>query len=342
MMTPDYQTACELEKLMRCAAARAGDPDQAARSFSRAMAPLLRTRWPDIVWQSSRLMAGGPVEILFSSADEALRYTLEVAPPEMEEGARLDAACALLALLGHAPPPSMLLAAWRAMQAGGALQWGAWLGIVHRRTGSRAKLYLEVPRGTRLPSAVGVSAALTASRLHMIGYEPDRRRIEYYFVHDATTREDFERLLTLAAPGERERLVAALCNLCAMPLAAVLGWIGLGHSVAFAREQEARLTLFLRAGAVPGGAAAVRHAFFSRQHALSRPVSSYEALLGGLCDEDLPDHGVVALSATRGGEIEMRVGMNAVELARRIAAVAPCDPPIFRLSQPGAGLASAY
>src|SRR5262245_59487706 len=49
--------------------------------------------WPEVAWQFSQLTGDGfPVEFAFSSADDVLRYTVEVAGPELPNSRRLGCA----------------------------------------------------------------------------------------------------------------------------------------------------------------------------------------------------------------------------------------------------------
>lgn len=310
--------------IARMIAAHAGDPSSAVRSFTICIEALERSCWPDVAWRFSELMrGGGPIEFVFSSSDSALRYTVEVAGPELPNHSRLDAACALMMRLGHAPPPADLVQAWRSLQADSSLAWGTWLGVRHDRAGERAKIYVETPPGTRSPIApLSVLSPLPGSRLQMIGYEPSRGRAEVYFCKAPAERADLEALLRgIESVERRQALVAGLAELCGLPIDTALRWVTLGYSLAHCGNTDIpELALFVRAKAVVGGAASVRRKLLSWQSRSDQRTSPYRDLVGSLADHALPDHGILTLGLRAGGELELRAGISGVALAERLAA----------------------
>ncbi|MEZ0073236.1 hypothetical protein [Planotetraspora sp. GP83] len=84
--------------------------------------------WPEVAARWSRLTPSGfPVELTVGAADGCLRWTVEVAGPEVADSRRLPLAAALLAAWGQAPDPALAEELRRA-QVGVELRFGAWLG----------------------------------------------------------------------------------------------------------------------------------------------------------------------------------------------------------------------
>jgi hypothetical protein len=304
-------------------AARSGNPAEAIRSFTVCIDPFERSPWADVAWRFSRLMAGGsPIEFVFSTKDAALRYTVEVAGPELSEHARVDAACDLLSRLGHTLPASELVREWRNLQAGFALKWGAWLGVRYGPTGESVKIYIEAPRGMRASTVPKAARPpLPGSRLHMIGYEPTFGRKEFYFSRVLTDRCELETLLQFVeGSDQRQALLAAFTDICGMPVDSLLRWVTLGYSIASQGETESlALALFVRTKAVVGGAPALRRKLLKWQVQSGPWNGPYRDLVGPIPDQDLPDHGILTLGPGTHSGLDLRVGIGAVSLAASIS-----------------------
>ena len=129
---------------------------------------------------------GFPVELVFSSFDNAIRYTCEVGGPGMAPKERLESVRNLLSMLGK--PASFPL--HRLQESSAELHWGAWLGGRHTRTADRYKVYVEAPEElvlvarNELADALGDYRTLLQSHaytLRIVAFEPDAERLEFYF-----------------------------------------------------------------------------------------------------------------------------------------------------------------
>jgi hypothetical protein len=323
MAAGNGSTGQQVKAVAEMIAARSGNPNDAVRSFAVCIEPFERSPWAEVAWRFSRLMAGGsPIEFVFSTKDAALRYTVEVAGPELSQRARVDAACDLLGRLGHTVPAAELVREWRNLQAGFALKWGAWLGVRYGPTGESVKIYIEVPGGmgaSTVPRAA--CSPLPGSRLHMIGYEPALGREEFYFSRVLTHRRELEILLQLVEGSDQRRaLLAAFTDICGMPVDSLLRWVTLGYSVARQGDTESlAIALFVRTKAVVGGAPALRRKLLKWQVQSGSWSGPYRDLVGPIPDHDLPDHGILTLGlGTRSG-LDVRVGIGAVPLAASIS-----------------------
>jgi hypothetical protein len=323
MVAGNGSTGQNVRAVAEMIVARSSNPNDAIRSFTVCVEAFERSPWADVAWRFSRLMAGGnPIEFVFSTKDAALRYTVEVAGPELSEHARVDAACDLLRRLGHTIPASELVREWRNLQAGCALKWGAWLGVRYGPTGESVKIYVEAPRGMRastVPKAI--RPPLPGSRLHMIGYEPALGRKELYFSRVLTDRHELETLLQLVEwSDQRQMLLAAFTDICGMPVESLLRWVTLGYSIACQGETESLApALFVRAKAVVGGAPALRRKLLKWQVQSGSWSGPYRDLVGPIPDQDLPDHGILTLGPGTRGDLDLRVGIGAVTLAASIS-----------------------
>lgn len=104
---------------------------------------------PDPVkaWSYSQLNNdGAPVEFTFSSLDDEVRYTVEVAGPDVQSKDRLTYVARLLSSLIPEASFEEIVTTFKRVQSERALRWGAWLGIRHQRDGEQYKVYAEVPQ----------------------------------------------------------------------------------------------------------------------------------------------------------------------------------------------------
>ncbi|MGH8081822.1 MAG: hypothetical protein ACREP7_14705, partial [Lysobacter sp.] len=124
--------------------------------------------WPEIAWSFSRLTnTGMPVEFAWTSREAAVRWTAEVAAPEIAEHDRLERAAQALDWRGD-------LSAWFDHQRDGRLKFGAWASARHG-DGWASKLYVDLPAG-QLPPAWRKRHAVFDSALmfwRMCGVNPD-------------------------------------------------------------------------------------------------------------------------------------------------------------------------
>jgi len=156
-----------------------------------------RSHWPEVAWEFSRLTERGfPVEFSFSTSDESIRYTAEVAGPELADTERLARAAQLMVLLGGTSVSVPLMAALGQLQQTGRLRYGAWIAGRHRPRGDRFKLYAEVPDSNTLDCTEWIprlcsqhvsslpwlaQGSLGRPRWLMCGHEPASGRMEFYF-----------------------------------------------------------------------------------------------------------------------------------------------------------------
>jgi hypothetical protein len=164
----------------------------------------------------SRLTGDGfPVELIFSSLDTAIRYTCEVASPEIAPTERLRCACGLLTALGQ----SSRLPLAELQEGRADLGWGAWLGGRHTATSDRYKIYVEIPENLppparcRLREALGRYQALLESQayaLRIAGVDPVSGKIELYFRGRSLEPRELRGLLSFAGLAEQEEALFSL------------------------------------------------------------------------------------------------------------------------------------
>ena len=144
--------------------------------------------WPEVVGTWSRLTPTGfPVELSVTEDRSTLRWTAEIAGPEVVERERLARVAAHLAVRGQ-PVPAAVLAALQRLQTAGQLRYGAWIGGRSDRDGAcRFKLYAEAPPGAGLedlplPERLRrpLQAVPPGAIVRVIGHEPCRERTEVY------------------------------------------------------------------------------------------------------------------------------------------------------------------
>jgi hypothetical protein len=304
-------------------------PIAAARAGA-ALASLLgwtrHSAWPNVVWDFSELTGDGfPVEFAFSSADSALRYTAEVAGPEVDDRARLPIALQWLDQREPGALPAATAELFGRLQSAGALRYGAWISGRHDDRRDRHKLYLEVPDPlseaardlTR--NLLGAEALLErrASQLRMVGYDPAVDRIELYFRADGLELWEAARALHRVglADGEKD-LWALIAEACDRPLRNRLPGGRAGFSLSFdAGRQPASFTIFHHAVEVFGGDGSIRARVLALAKSRGWNFDLYEALSAPLMDRatNQTDHTMVGFTIARQSVPALQIGLRPPE-----------------------------
>ena len=275
------------------------EPAERARSaIARTLAPVTASIWPEIAHGFSRLTnTGMPIEFAWSSRDAALRWTAEVAPPEMPESERLTAAAAAASL-------EIDLAHWLTAQRAGMLKYGAWIGMRHGMEGDVAKVYAELPDGLP-PSWRDRHALLRSEGLvwRMVGLGADES-VELYARAALIDPEALIRVEAVAF-GTSARLLGAIASLVGSP--------GLprpsGLSVACGRDGTIRaLTWFAFAKALFRDDATTQAAILRMTE--SPPIRAlHEALTSGPADGRWR-YGMVGVGIDDAGATWLQAGMR--------------------------------
>lgn len=195
-LLPERQFGGVLERLSGCDRAAARRAEQA---IGLSLAGTRQSIWPEIAWCTSTLTPGGyPLEFAWSSADPAIRWTAEVAGPEVSLDVRLAKALGILRVLGQ----PVVLPDVLDGKAGHGNRFGTWLGGRHRGSEDRYKLYLEMATAAGwslardlLPETVA-AAIPGRTTWRMAGYTPDSGIVEIYGRVAHQEIWEIERLLT--------------------------------------------------------------------------------------------------------------------------------------------------
>jgi hypothetical protein len=222
-----------------------------------AVGDLSSSAWPELVDRWSVLTPSGcPIELTLGEDDNVLRWTSEIAGPEVAESHRVGLVARRLTAAGQAVRPPLLSTLLR-LQQGCELKYGAWLGGRSRRDGvCRFKLYAEVPAmphgGLRLPPPLSDAIALPPPgwTLRMIGFEPLGGRAELYFRLPGFDREALRRFFTAAGHAYA---LGALERCLPDGLRRLIGR-RLGASVAIGEDGTIDLALFVSARTLFPGA----------------------------------------------------------------------------------------
>jgi hypothetical protein len=298
----------------RIRAIRAADADAAEEALLEVLRPVVDSVWPEVAWRSGVLTATGyPVELAWASRDVALRWTCEVAGPEVPEADRLRLAQRAAAGVAGS---QLDLRRWSPMQHGQRLRWGAWLGLRQLDGPRRAKVYLELPSGEVAPGPWSDAGSRLASRVvgltwRMAGVNDDGSVELYARVPDLTWSE-----LAAAASlvGHAERLVDLVGDLVAQDR---LGGAVLprpsGLSLVLAPSgSPVALTWFAIAKSVWADDVAVRAAVLRTAARLVHQSESsdlYRALSSGP-DDGRWRHGMVGAGVDRGGGTWLQAGLR--------------------------------
>jgi hypothetical protein len=292
---------------------------RADAAVARCLAALDQSVWPEVVTRFSGLNADGcPLELAFSSRDQAVRFTCEAGVPELDERQRLAHATRLAAELGCVvPEPQQHRIA--AMQVDGPLAWGAAIAGRHDASGDRYKLYVE-PQPASLACHAPVLAAMLqraalqrAPRLVMIGCDPDTGTTEHYLRSDGL------------APGELAKIAAA-CGFAdrwsELAHAISLAWEGTadralqgvwGLSFALSRDGDvAAMSVFKEVNRLFGGDAVARSRLLRLVAALDAgSLDAYARVSEPLATSPSSGvHGMLAITIAIDRPLELRVGLS--------------------------------
>lgn len=314
----------------RIRATRTVDAEAAEHALMEVLRPVIDSVWPEVAWRSGVLTATGyPVELAWASRDVALRWTCEVAGPEVPEADRLGLAQRAAAGVAGS---CVDVGPWASVQRGHQMRWGAWLGLRQLDGVRRAKVYLELPAGRIAPGRWSEAGAQLTSRVaglawRMAGINDDGSVELYARVPDLTWAA-----LTAAAAlvGDEGQLVDLVCELVGRPspptkaagaarrpdgrrrgVAVLPRPSGLGLVLAPSGTPLA-LTWFAIAKTVWPGDAAVRAAVLRTTEAVDHPAASrelYEALSSGP-DDGRWRHGMVGVGVDRGGGAWLQAGLQ--------------------------------
>ncbi|ALN82464.1 hypothetical protein [Lysobacter antibioticus] len=151
----------------------------AADLLGDVLAPLGRSVWPEVAGGFSRLTnTGMPVEFSWSSREAAVRWTAEVAAPELADRERLMLAAQALDWQGDLTP-------WLELQRDDPLVFGAWASGRHGEERA-TKLYVDLYAG-RLPAVWRDRYFLLRSNLltwRLSGVNPDGSTEFYALGHE--------------------------------------------------------------------------------------------------------------------------------------------------------------
>jgi hypothetical protein len=292
---------------------------KASQSLDRVL-DTIRSSSQSKAWQFSLLTKSGfPLEFTFSSQEEGLRYTVEVASPEVPASERLSRTLKLLAVLDLLPLSGVLLDRISQVQASGSLTWGAWLGVRHRINGDRYKLYAQLPESAIVDSLVqdylGEEPLLDRLIPVAIGHEFGSSRTEFYFRFDRPGLEYWEiaHLLHRFNLGHRGTDLFNLIQEIRGDAPPALPAITYGCSIAVSdRDEPAILSIFTFAGTLLQSDAKIRKQILSIAERRGWNFQNYAALtesIADLKDESLY-HNVIAFVIAPQGEPILHISLS--------------------------------
>ena len=301
-----------------------------ARRISWALAEILQwtvsSKWPEVAWSFSRLTGDGfPLEFTLSSLDATVRYTAEVAGPEVAEVERLPRALELIDRLGGVLPGAHITRLLHQVQAAGPLSYGAWIGGRHDNFGDRFKVYVEVPRtGMReaqdlVREMIGDQPLpnLSNPEFRLIGYEPGEKRFECYFHVDRLEVWELERLMGQAGLAERHTsLLNMLAESYNRPVQSTIPDENLGFSFSYSLAGSPTVfSFFTYARSVFGSDANIRLRLLELGKAKGGNFQTYEQLTAPLAHRTSwkTRHGVVSFVVPPDGPLVLQIGLRPPE-----------------------------
>jgi hypothetical protein len=186
------------------------------RTTAVAMRDALASSDEETAWAGGLLNGtGAPLEFSFATFADDLRYTVEVGVPAESPEERLAHIESVLDEIDPCGGHRELVRQFHQVQKGSGLQWGAWLGIRHRRKDATTsfKIYAEIPPQSGPAASKLVSEYLggaadschPSAPLLLIGKSPNSDRCEFYFEFPGSRLDlrDLDCLLARVGLGER-------------------------------------------------------------------------------------------------------------------------------------------
>jgi hypothetical protein len=167
-----------------------GFESQLVSTLTFSMQSLLNNQNNLTSWHLSQLTADGyPLEFAFTSVNDGIRYTTEIAPPRENIESRLSRIKQLLEDLAVSDFDADFLALLKQWQEMGKLKFGAWLGVRQNESGADYKIYVDIPAEARENAGLYLNRYLDAplciknrkTLLQMIGFYPASGELEFYF-----------------------------------------------------------------------------------------------------------------------------------------------------------------
>jgi hypothetical protein len=287
--------------------------------------------WQEVAWTFSRLTGDGfPVEFTFSSVDESIRYTTEVAGPEVDESERLDYALRHLAYLGAPQLSETVNGLLHNIQKFGPLRYGTWIGGRHGPANDSFKIYVEVPRTASVEADhffcafLGTEPLLSSphAQLKIVGYEPNSSRIEFYFRADCV--EPWEVSLLMKQSGLNSR-VADLFHLIEeitrSSIQQALSTSQIGYSISVSYEGGPMVfSMFTTARALFGGDANTRRRFLEMAPRKGWNLRHYELVSESLAGRTGWNtwHSIVSFVTGFDGPLVLHIGLRPPEVSKKI------------------------
>lgn len=285
----EVSRAAGLPPEIRHLLAAVGGPvaDRAEQIFRVVLAGRLAERTPR-AWRGSRLTGDGyPIEVAFSTADDRLRLTLEPGPRGARPTDGLDRVDTVLDQCAGRPLAPAARGRLAALQAGGPLRYGAWLGCRLGSGDPAFKVYAEVPDGVALgagwPAPLELSDRAVVPR--MVAVAPDGEPVETYFRVPSLRPEHLPAVLDPVGLADRSGpLLGYLEEAYGHPVRGRIPGPSVG--VSYVLGAAPRVSLHLYARAVWGGDARIRRGFLQMARAGGWDTGAYEAVSAPLASRD--------------------------------------------------------
>jgi hypothetical protein len=295
---------------------------RARHGMSGVLAGLRSSEFPEITCRFSRLTADRfPLELSFSTAQpDSLRYTSEIAGPEVGDAYRLPTALRLLEDLGQPilRPEQLAL---RELQREPPRRFGAWVGGRHDAHADSYKIYTEVVANRDPDERTSIVDRLfghdvlhepLTSSLRIVGFQPHPgNAIEAYCRIGHPTFAIDTALEPYTSPDERRQLREAVASVRGDRLITRKD-ITFGVSVAVHRSTAQRVvTLYAPARDLIGPDDNVVNAVYRWLAHEGLELPGYRALTqsGNPWPSGPPAHGLIGFSLVRGA-VHLHIGLR--------------------------------
>ena len=300
-------------------------PDTTYRA-SKALAILLdginKSSWKEVAWRFSRLTGDGfPVEFCFSSFSNSLRYTSELAEPEIAEKDRILLADQKLQLLETRLIPKNVINTFRKIQNRGDLEFGTWIGGSHSKDKDFYKLYLETPGESKslADELLGINFTQVTlfpgdrKKLRMLAYEPNTGDIELYFRTSAVEPWQFGHILHyIGLQSEEKNLFELIQEAYGRHEKTQIPMTKQGFSIKISQNKPIAFSLFFFARSIFGSDKNIRSKLLNLANTKGWDFTVYEILSEPMADRTgwKTYHGIISFIVSLHDPPGLQIGLR--------------------------------
>ena len=289
-------------------------------------------------WSFSRLTPDGfPLEFAFNSRDRSIRFTAEVAGPEINPGDKLFIAERKLQELGSQPwlklgmnsnsgiLPDNVGSFLHQIQGTEDLVYGVWLGGRHGPESDSFKLYAEVPKSQAPQADLLVRELLDGepipnhqTSLEMIGYDIVTSQTELYFRAEGFEHYEIEGLVDrFGFSSQKSDLLSLIGAAYGRSVREAISGVRFGFSLSVPPGgRPSAISFFKPSWTVFGGDSKARSSILSLCSQRGQSMENYAAASQPLSGRSGWEtcHGMTGFVASTGRQAMLSIGLRPPEV----------------------------